>query len=219
MCAQRIPPIKLPKTLAKQAGFTLVEIVVVVVILAVFAAVVGLSVGSSEARKNRAFYEHLTDTLDYVRLLSAERMQPMGLQLQGNVNGQAEPVIVQLDNAYAAYQNMPQVEPPKSNMELSADIGGQSVEQVTPTWQDVSEVTLPELPVGVTLSINPLTVDNGATNGQTLQPWFTKGAPEVLWFGTGQAAPVAIEVRYNSRLVGEVIQILPDGRVQVGTAQ
>jgi len=219
MCAQCIPLIKPSKMLAKQAGFTLVEIVVVVVILAVFAAVVGLSVGSSEARKNRAFYEHLTDTLDYVRLLSAERMQPMGLQLKGNVNGQAIPVIVQLDNAYAAYQNAPQAQPPKNNMELSADIGGRTSEQVIPTWQNVAEVTLPELPVGVTLSVNPLTTDNSVANGRTLQPWFTNGAPEVLWFGTGQAAPVTIEVRYNSRLVGEVIQILPDGRVQVGTAQ
>src|SRR5699024_11898159 len=56
-----------------QAGFTLVEIVVVVVILSIFAGMMSLSVGSSESRKNRAFYEHLTDSLSYVRLLSAER--------------------------------------------------------------------------------------------------------------------------------------------------
>ena len=67
-----------------QSGFTLVEIVVVVVILSIFAGMMSLSVGSSESRKNRAFYEHLTDSLSYVRLLSAERMQPMGLSLQAD---------------------------------------------------------------------------------------------------------------------------------------
>ena len=219
MSAARIRHVTTQSMLAKQAGFTLVEIVVVVVILSVFAAVVGLSVGSSEVRKNRAFYEHLLDSLDYVRLLSAERMQPMGLQLKSDVQGQAAPVIVQLDNAYAAYQNTSPAQPPKNNMELSADIGGRSPEQATPTWQETAEVSLPELPVGVTISINSLSVDQMAGDGQTLQPWFTNGAPEVLWFGTGQAAPVAIEVRYNSRLVGDVIQVMPDGRVKVGAEQ
>ena len=71
-----------------QIGFTLVEIVVVVVILSIFAGIMSLSVGSSEARKNRAFYEHLTDSLSYVRLLSAERMQPMGMRMQADKQGQ-----------------------------------------------------------------------------------------------------------------------------------
>ncbi|MGO1782136.1 MAG: prepilin-type N-terminal cleavage/methylation domain-containing protein, partial [Moraxellaceae bacterium] len=81
-----------------QSGFTLVEIIVVVVILSVFAGMMSLSVGSSESRKNRAFYEHLTDSLSYVRLLSSERAQPMGLSLQANNQGQITPVIVTLSN-------------------------------------------------------------------------------------------------------------------------
>ncbi|GAA0312398.1 prepilin-type N-terminal cleavage/methylation domain-containing protein [Psychrobacter aestuarii] len=215
MYAARRPSIARQSPLATQAGFTLVEVVVVVVILAVFASVVGLSVGSSEARKNLAFYEHVTDTLDYVRLLSAERMQPMGMQLQ-NQQGQTVPVIVQLDNAYAAYQHTPQVQPPKNNMELSADISGRGLEDIKPTWQVTPDVHLPPLPEGVTLSVQSLETAANAAQGQTLQPWFTSGVPEVLWFGTGQAAPVTIEIRYNARLVGEVIRILPDGRVHVG---
>ena len=216
-----------------QAGFTLVEIVVVVVILSIFAGMMSLSVGSSESRKNRAFYEHLTDSLSYVRLLSAERMQPMGLSLQANKQGQVTPVIVTLSNPYVAYQtdnstSASRDSTPKNSMELSADLSSMSGtigdKSPTPSWEVESEVTLPDLPAGVSLAIQSLdtgSVSNGTqTQTQTLQPWFTdQTVPQVLWFGTGQAAPVTIEVRHNSRLVGEVITIMPDGSMSIGQGQ
>ncbi|HAR75437.1 MAG TPA: prepilin-type cleavage/methylation domain-containing protein [Psychrobacter sp.] len=212
-----------------QAGFTLVEIVVVVVILSIFAGMMSLSVGSSESRKNRAFYEHLTDSLSYVRLLSAERMQPMGLSLQANKQGQVTPVIVTLSNPYIAYQTAASTSSsrdstPKNSMELSTDLssmsGGIENKLPTPSWEVESEVTLPELPTGVSLSVQSLDANNVSNRGQTqtIQPWFTdQTVPQVLWFGTGQAAPVTIEVRHNSRLVGEVITIMPDGNISIGS--
>lgn len=212
-----------------QAGFTLVEIVVVVVILSIFAGMMSLSVGSSESRKNRAFYEHLTDSLSYVRLLSAERMQPMGLSLQANKQGQVTPVIVTLSNPYVAYQtdastSSSRDSTPKNSMELSTDLssmsGGIENKLPTPSWEVESEVTLPELPTGVSLSVQSLDANNVSNRGQTqtIQPWFTdQTVPQVLWFGTGQAAPVTIEVRHNSRLVGEVITIMPDGNISLGS--
>ena len=214
-----------------QAGFTLVEIVVVVVILSIFAGMMSLSVGSSESRKNRAFYEHLTDSLSYVRLLSAERMQPMGLSLQANKHGQITPVIVTLSNPYVAYQmdtstSFNKDSTPKNSMELSADLSSMSGavgdKSPTPSWEVESEITLPDLPAGVSLAIQSLDAGNVSSTGQTqaLQPWFTdQTVPQVLWFGTGQAAPVTIEVRHNSRLVGEVITIMPDGSMSIGQEQ
>ena len=210
-----------------QAGFTLVEIIVVVVILSVFAGMLSLSVGSSESRKNRAFYEHLTDALSYVQLLSAERMQPMGLSLQADKQGQILPVIVTLSNPYISYQTTStptnKNNTPKNNMELSADISGlANSEAKAPTWALEPEVTLPEIPAGVSLNIQSLEVGsmtgiNSVAKTRVLQPWFTNQAvPQVLWFGTGQATPVTIEVRHNSQLIGEVITIMPDGSMIIG---
>ncbi|MER2012565.1 MAG: prepilin-type N-terminal cleavage/methylation domain-containing protein [Psychrobacter alimentarius] len=211
-----------------QSGFTLVEIVVVVVILSIFAGMMSLSVGSSESRKNRAFYEHLTDSLSYVRLLSAERMQPMGLSLQADKQGQVAPVIVTLSNAYIAYQT-PEITSnsmdsrPKNAMELSSDLTSMSgmigEQQPTPSWEVEPEVSLPELPTGVSLRIQSLDSGNvpNTNQNQTLQPWFASQAvPQILWFGTGQATPVTIEVIHDSRLVGEVITIMPDGSMMIG---
>ncbi|WP_414479070.1 prepilin-type N-terminal cleavage/methylation domain-containing protein [Psychrobacter sp. LV10R520-6] len=233
--SQKLPSILIPPTVFRsQTGFTLVEIVVVVVIISIFAGMISLSVGSSESRKNRAFYEHLTDSLSYVRLLSAERMQPMGLSLQADKRGQVTPVIVTLSNPYIAYQTVDKPSnadsTPKNAMELSADLSGMSgsngEQPPTPSWDLEPDVTLPELPAGVSLSIQSLEAinnssnrnnANGAVETRALQPWFTtQTVPQVLWFGTGQATPVTIEVRHQSRLVGEVITIMPDGSMTIG---
>lgn len=190
-----------------------------VVILAVFAGLLSLSVGSSDARKNRAFYEHLIDSLGYVRLLSAERMQPMGLALKADKEGQVMPVIVALNNPYSGLQS--QEKQTKNAMELSATIDGLSAmkdEKTTPSWQEDNEVRLPDLPMDVTLHISSL--EQHDTANRTLQPWFlSQEVPKILWFGTGQAAPVTLEVRYQSRLVGEVITIMPDGSIHQGPPQ
>jgi len=225
-----LSPLSIYKT--TQTGFTLVEIVVVVVILSIFAGMMSLSVGSSESRKNRAFYEHFTDSLSYVRLLSAERMQPMGLRLQADNQGQIEPVIVTLSNPYIAYQTADSISgtlsgnldsQSKNSMELSADLGGMSgstgEQQPTPSWDLESEVSLPELPAGVSIRVQSLDAINLTSTGQTqsLQPWFSdQTVPQLLWFGTGQATPVTIEVIHDSRLVGEVITIMPDGSMMIG---
>ena len=199
-----------------QHGFTLIEIMVVVIILSVFAAMMTMSVGSTESRKNRAFYEHLIDSLQYVRLVSAEQMQPMGLAMQSKVDGQAAPVILSLDNPYA-FLNTPVVskgDQPKNAMELSA-MSNDDKNIQKPTWQPEPSITLPELPPDVVLTISSLSTQNKST--QDLQPWF-KGndVPKVLWYGTGEASPVTIEVRYHDRLVGEVITVMPNGQIKVG---
>lgn len=223
-----VSPYKSSSLAQAQQGFTLVEIVVVVVILSIFAGMMSLSVGSSESRKNRAFYEHLTDSLSYVRLLSAERMQPMGLSLQADKQGQVAPVIVTLSNPYIAYQtndapSNSMDSTPKNSMELSADLtsmsGAMGNQQPVPSWEIEPEVSLPELPAGVSLRVQSLEAGNLSMpeQGQTLQPWFADQAvPQILWFGTGQATPVTIEVLHNSRLVGEVITIMPDGSMTIG---
>ncbi len=215
-------------TAHSQVGFTLVEIMVVMVILSIFAGMIAVSVGSSESRKNRAFYEHLTDSLSYVRLLSAERMQPMGLSLQADKQGQVTPIIMSLSNPYMGYQTSSLAQSngdssPKNAMELSADLSGLSGANrdnlPTPSWELEPEITLPQMPAGVSLSIQSLEASNTSKpeSTQILQPWFIgQAVPQVLWFGTGQATPVTIEVRHQSRLVGEVITIMPDGSIAIG---
>jgi hypothetical protein len=137
------------------------------------------------------------------------------------------PVIVTLSNPYIAYQTQDSTSSrgdstPKNAMELSADLTNISAatdKVPTPSWEVEPEVSLPALPMGVSLSVQSLDASSqsNAEQTQALQPWFTEqNVPQVLWFGTGQATPVTIEVRHNSRLVGEVITIMPDGSMSIG---
>jgi len=148
--------------------------------------------------------------------------------LQADKQGQVAPVIVTLSNAYIAYQT-PEITSnsmdsrPKNAMELSSDLtsmsGTTGEQQHTPSWEVEPEVSLPELPAGVSLRIQSLDSGNvpNTNQNQTLQPWFaSQTVPQILWFGTGQATPVTIEVIHNSRLVGEVITIMPDGSMMIG---
>lgn len=227
----------------KQSGFTLIELMIVVVILSIFAGLVSLSVGSSDARKNKAFYDNFVDTLKFMRLVSAERMQPLGVGMgygnnapnnatnnglaNQNTNGGNELQAFALSNAYTSYQkNALADDAPKNAMELSAL--NDDVATKTPKWVVDQTIDLPTLPKDVEViflnnQLNPQSASNysiSSSIGQQLQPWFEGAAvPKLLWFGTGQATPMMIEIRYQGRLIDDVIYVQPDGSIQVGNSQ
>ncbi len=201
-----------------QQGFTLIEIMVVVLILSLFALMVSVSVGTTSTRKNRAFYEHLIDSMKYIRLLSAEKMQPIGLRLVTEKTGETSLQAVQLDNAYSHYQTRLNPENSTKNaMELSASIGKTDPKkQAKPSWQVIEDVRLPTPPKELDIEIISLEEQQ---DKQNLQPWFVgQEVPNLLWYGTGQATPSKIEISYQGRLVGDAIYLMADGSVKVGTA-
>ncbi len=203
-----------------QQGFTLIEIMVVVLILSLFALMISVSVGTTSTRKNRAFYEHLIDSMKYIRLLSAEKMQPIGLRLITEKTGETSLQAVQLDNAYSHYQTRLNSEDSTKNaMELSASIGKNDNEkQATPSWQIIEDVHLPTPPKELEIEI--ISLEEKQTKQQNLQPWFVgQEVPLLLWYGTGQATASKIEISYQGRLVGDAIYLMADGSVKVGTGE
>lgn len=175
----------LAKQLTYQQGFTLVEVMVVIVILSVFAGMMTLSVGSSENRKNLAFYEHLQSNINYVRLLSAEQMQPYGMAIRlAKDDNPTQLVVVKLENAFGNHnigQNVSQ-----------ATL--QNTEKNTPTWVLEKSISPLDVPTGVRVDIQPL--DRVLQDSQFL-PSYLQGndAPPIVWFGTGEATAVQIQVQ------------------------
>lgn len=159
-------------------GFTLVELLVVLVILALFAGMMTLSVSGSDNRKNLAFYEHLQSNLRYVRLLSSERMQPYGVAIkladhQGVIDSATNQLMV---------VKLPPVAP-----------SAVSQPSPTPRWQLEDSMAPLDIPNGVDVTIQPLDAANIAS--QQTPAWLVGNqAPPVVWFGTGEATPVQIIV-------------------------
>lgn len=175
-----------------QQGFTLVEVMVVIVILAVFAGMMTLSVGSSESRKNLAFYEHLQSNINYIRLLSAEQMKPYGLAIRLAKNDNpTQLVVVKLEN-----------------------------EQTEPTWQLENSIPPLDVPNHVQVDISPL--DSGVIGGQIPNYLVGNQAPPVVWFGTGEATAVQIMVQKKQENgdkifpVADPIIINTSGAIQKG---
>src|SRR5690606_40966056 len=101
---------------------------------------------------------------------------PMRLSLQADKQGQIAPVIVTLSNPYIVYQTQDSTSSrgdstPKNSMELSADLtsmsGAASDKVPTPSWEIEPEVSLPELPAGMSLSVQSLDAGRQTTAGQT----------------------------------------------------
>lgn len=222
-------------------GFTLVELMVVIVILAVFAGMLTMSVSSGDVRKNMAYQEHLVDSMQYLRLLSQERMQPMGIRFDVDKTGKPIAQVMVLKDAYAnhsiddiSYDDTQ----PKNAMELTGMSSNQnnSSKSNPPTWQIDKSISLPELPEGLIVDVqaNDLSHDqnsqtlnnqNRANYGQinrkirtemtnTANPWLTSNQlPQIIWFGTGESAAAIITMQYHNRPVGNSIQLLPNGEV------
>lgn len=191
-------PTTLPKPIAietTQQGFTLVEVMIVIVILGLFAGMMTLSIGGSESRKNKAFYEHLQSNINYVRLLSVEQMQPYGLAIQLAKNDQPSEIrVVKLEQ--------PQTQP-NSTATLTPPLN-------PPKWELDKQVEPLLIPDNVDVAITPLDNLNQIAIANTPNWLVGDQAPPVVWFGTGEATPVQITVKAKN---GEQIYLVDDPMV------
>lgn len=191
-------------------GFTLVELMVVVVILTLFAGMMTLSVGTSDARKNMAFYEHLQSNLAYIRLLSMERMQPYGLAIKlakAGSDSNSELVVVRLANTYHSQKSPTSNENTLPNTEL-------------PHWELDNQVEPLPIPSNVQVDIQPVTANTTLTTNTPL-PWFDPSqAPPIMWFGTGETTPVKITLQsvnpttHARYLIGNTLLLNSAGNVE-----
>ena len=202
-----------PSARGGQQGFTLIEIMVVIVILSIFAGMMSLSVGGSENRRNTAFYERLTSNLNYVRLLSTERMQPYGLAIKLPQNDTPNQlVVVKLENAFTNSQSAVR----NANTAITS-------QPAPPQW--VIEKQIPPLDVPDNLDVKIRPLDNPfnttAQNTQLTASWSSSSeAPPVVWFGTGEATPVQISIQKTNAdkqtfAVGNPIIVNQAGAIEV----
>lgn len=202
-----------PSTMGGQQGFTLIEIMVVIVILSIFAGMMSLSVAGSENRRNTAFNERLTSNLNYVRLLSTERMQPYGLAIKLPQNDAPNQlVVVKLENAFihsqSAFRNANAVT---------------TSQPAPPQWVIEKQIPPLDVPDNLDVIIRPLDnpFNTAAQNTQPAANWLSGSeAPPVVWFGTGEATPAQISIQKTNAdkqtfTVGNPIIVNQAGAIEV----
>lgn len=172
----------------KQQGFTLIEVMLVVLIAGVFAAMVSLSIGGSETRKALQEREQLVDSIAVIRLESQDQGRMLGLlALDQTATNPAQYVVMQFD----------QNDPNKDKR-----------------WKPAEGFKVHELPTGVILTVTPVQDNTRKTPSDRLNDITSSAlSPKLIWFGNGEATAVRLQLSQEGQPIGDAIEVTSLGRV------
>lgn len=171
-----------------QQGFTLIELMLVIVIIGIFAGMVSLSVGGDSERRLLLLRERLVDNLAIVQLESLDQGRLLALQ-----------VVPQQAGQLAGYQVV--------GFEPTA-------EDVTQRWPVAADFMFQPLPDRVRLQITPLqlrTTTRQPTRDTAI--WQDASTPQLMWLGNGEATPVRLQLMQDQQPIGAPLYVSATGQV------
>jgi len=193
MMSVRQQPLVLPYRVLNRArlqhGFTLIELMIVIVIVAILAAMVALSVDGSDNRKIMQEREQLQDAIAEIRLESVDQGRMLGLvPLLQTATDPARYVVVQFD-------------PLETNKDKR--------------WHLTNDFKIHDLPKGVELSIAPLQNSTRQNQATALERFKVDSElnPQMIWFGNGEATAARLQLSRDGQPIGEAIEVTTLGRV------
>ncbi|MCW8039243.1 MULTISPECIES: type II secretion system protein [Acinetobacter] len=170
-------------------GFTLVELMVVIVIMGIMASLVMMNIGGTDQRK--AMQAREVFLMDVQKILRESNDQSRILAL----NVQAATDVA--DFQYDVMEYLP-----KQNTE--------SLLNQNNNWQNYKDFSMRVLPEHVTFSIQSLERRYENANNSEL---LNQNAPKLIWLGNGEVKPVRIQFYFEERPVGNEIEIDHLGKI------
>jgi general secretion pathway protein G len=190
------------KQIAKsQQGFTLIEVMLVIVIMAVMASLIVMNVQGVDQRKVMQARELLVLNLKKIRLESADQGRILGLLIQ--------PATDIAPAQYEVVEYRPQANPDSSNqnqLNQSQSIQSQFTqnqpmrERDQYRWQLATDFDSQTLPEQSSLQIQSL---DHQLNLDALKQ--NDALPQIIWLGNGEAVPVRIQLYLQQQQVGDAI--------------
>ena len=165
-------------SLRLQQGFTLIEIMVVIVIMTVMASLVVLNIGGIDQRKAMQARELFILDLKRINKESADQSKVFALN----------------------FQNATDVSPFTYNLYEYHDQSLQLVQQADKTWQAYKEFKPRQLPDNVSFSLQVVDAERySKANNEDL---LGGKSPQLVWFGNGEVKPVRIQFYYQQQAIG-----------------
>ena len=173
-------------------GFTLVELMVVIVIMAIMASLILTNINGVDQRKAMQAREVFIMDLRRINREANDQARIFALDVQTatDVSPFRYSVVEYLVPSLQATQN--------------------SVLNQNKKWQDYSEFEKRALPDHVSVKVQSLDHRYENANNDDL---LNANAPKLLWLGNGEAKPVRIQFYFEQRPIGEEIEIDHLGKI------
>lgn len=175
----------------KQQGFTLIEVMLVIVIMAVMASLIVMNIQGIDQRKVMQAREMLLLDLQRIRLEAADQGRVLGLVF-----------LPATDVAPSAYQVMEYVEKPADKNQTLNDLNTQ-MSQRQYIWQAAQDFVIKPLPTQSSLQIQMLDQQIKLDNLKLAQGQM----PQLIWLGNGEVLPARLQIFWQQQPVGDVIEL------------
>lgn len=175
-------------------GFTLVELMVVIVIMGIMASLVLLNIGGTDQRK--AMQAREVFVMDLKRILRDANDQALILALQQKAGTDVN------TQSYAVQEYL-----------LEQKRVENSILNQNNKWQNYKNFETRVLPENVSFTIQPLDQQYENANNDDL---LNTNAPKLIWLGNGEVKPVRIQFYFEDRAIGNEIEIDHLGKVNAG---
>lgn len=170
-------------------GFTLVELMVVIVMMAILASLVVMNLGGVDQRKAMQAREIFLLDIAQIRREADDQAQVFALELKNDVDGALSYQIVQYQQATADNPNA-----------------------ALNKWITYSSFPQRQLPRELRFEVTP--TEQNYANAQN-QDLVGENAPKLMWLGNGEVKPVRIQFYFQQRPLGDEINIDYLGKVHV----
>ena len=178
----------------RQKGFTLIELMVVIVIISIIASLIVLNIDGVDQRKAMQARELLI--LDFKKMnreaVDQSRIYALVVQSQTDV----------ANFGYRFDEYIPQRSQTNDATHRLNDLNSSNNNQKK--WLEADAVTVRELPNRVSFTVE--SQDHEFKQAQNTD-LLGNNAPKLIWLGNGEVKPVSIQIYYDQKPVGDLIQI------------
>ena len=181
----------------RQKGFTLIELMVVIVIISIIASLIVLNIDGVDQRKAMQARELLI--LDFKKMnreaVDQSRIYALVVQSQTDV----------ANFGYRFDEYIPQrSQTNDATHRLNHSNALNSSNNNQKKWLEADAVTVRELPNRVSFTVE--SQDHEFKQAQNTD-LLGNNAPKLIWLGNGEVKPVSIQIYYDQKPVGDLIQI------------
>ena len=173
-----------------QGGFTLIEVMLVIAIMAIMASLIVMSVQGIEHRKVMQAKELLILDLQKIRLESLDQNRLLGLH-----------VLPATDIAPASYQVLEYVAETQQQQNILLN-QNQIKQNKKYSWKAAQDFQIKALPSETSLTIEML--DN-TLNLELLKQ--NEQLPHVIWLGNGEVIPARFQLYLQQQAIGDAIEL------------